>query len=110
MSAYGPGTLLDDFRFLEDVSRRVSDWGKGISDPKLGGSRGPSRGRGRGRGGREVVQLGRHAPLPPAVVKLRRCAAERGLEIIFLSEGMARRKANKSFWQQRCFTLAPDVG
>ena len=71
MNQYGYMALVDDYTFLEDVGRKVGEWGKEIVQGGYtasstrggnGGARGRGRGRGRGgRGGRGGVVLG-HVP------------------------------------------------
>ena len=98
--------MMDDYVFLEDMSRKVGDWGKeivrggysfGNGDNRgswRGGGRG-TRGRGRGGGGggggsgrtkRDVLKLHLEA---------------RDIDMDLLPIGMERRKVNQSSWDYK---------
>ncbi|KAJ6627552.1 hypothetical protein B0H10DRAFT_2210459 [Mycena sp. CBHHK59/15] len=93
MNCYGWGTMMDDYAFLEDVGRRVGDWGSEIARGRFqaagGRGRGSTRGGGRGRGGgagggktkRDVLRMQLEA---------------RDIEMDLLSAGMERHKLNQS--------------
>jgi hypothetical protein len=106
MNKYGWGTMMDDYVFLEDVGRRVGDWGKVIvkggftmkgpatrgGDIRGRGVRGRGRGRGRGGGNgggntkRDILKIQLEA---------------RDIEMDLLPMGMERRKINQSSWDFR---------
>jgi hypothetical protein len=103
MNEYGWGKMMDDYVFLEDMSRKVGDWGKeivrggysfGNEDNKRrerGGGRG-MKGRGRGGGGgsgrtkRDVLKLQLEA---------------RDINMDLLPIGMERRRVNQSSWDYK---------
>ncbi|KAI0320702.1 hypothetical protein OF83DRAFT_1052697 [Amylostereum chailletii] len=100
MNAYGLGTLMDDYVYLEDMGRKVADWGKEITrggytarvgNPRGGGMRGRGgRGRGRGqtRGGAQKTKR----DLLKIQLELR------DIDVDMLSAGMERHSMNKSTW------------
>jgi len=107
MNKYSWGTMVDDYVFLEDVGRRVSDWGREIvqggfrnsdnagssarkADNRGGGPRGRGRGRGRGEGGnskRDILKMQLEA---------------KDIEVDLLPLGMDRRRLNQSTWDFKC--------
>jgi len=104
MNSYTWGTMVDDYAFLEEVGRRVGDWGREIvqggysnnvgSEVSMrGGIRG--RGRGRGRGDR-----GRGGNSKRDVLKLQ--LERKDIEVDLLPLGMERRKLNQSVWDLKC--------
>ncbi|KAJ7904234.1 hypothetical protein B0H14DRAFT_3079158 [Mycena olivaceomarginata] len=106
MNRYGWGTMMDDYAYLEDVGRRVGDWGSEIARGKFQagagagaagdrGGRGRGRGRGRARGGggggggrtkRDVLRMQLEA---------------RDIEMSILPPGMERHKTNQSTWDAK---------
>jgi len=104
MNKYSWGTMVDDYVFLEDVGRRVSDWGReivqggfqnsskagGLTDNRGVGSRGRGRGGGGGRGGhskRDILKMQLEA---------------KDIEVDLLPLGMDRRRSNQSTWDFKC--------
>ena len=94
MNQYGWGTMMNDYVFLEEVGRRVGDWGKQIMRGGYGstntrqGSRGrPGRGRYGGGTKRDTLRLQLEA---------------RDIDMELLPTGMERRKINQSFWEPKC--------
>jgi len=98
---YTYGTMTDDYVFLEDVSRRVCEWGQDIARGGYGG--GTLRGR-RGRGGmgrgktREILSRKKRD-----VLKLQ--LELRDMEVDLLPAGMQRRLLNHSTWDPKCVDL-----
>lgn len=102
---------MSDYVFLEDLGRKVGDWGKEIAKGKFvksqpnggrgrgnrsgnGGERGGNRGRGGGnRGGRTRRD----------VLKIQ--LESRDIDIDLLPLGMERQKFNQSFWDFKCVIL-----
>lgn len=94
--------MMDDYVFLEDMSRKVGDWGKEIvrggysfGNGDNRGNRGRGRGRGmkgRGRGG----SSGGSGRTKRDVLKLQLEA--RDIDMDLLPIGMERRKVNQSSW------------
>jgi len=111
MNKYELGTMMSDYVFLEDVGRRVGDWGKEIVRGGYGltGLRG-HRGRGRGgdgrtRGGRGRVQ-GRGGTKRDL---LKMHLEARDIDMDLLPVGMERRKINQSSWDYKYIVLCPFV-
>lgn len=89
--------MMNDYVFLEDVSRRVGEWGMDIS---RGGFsiRGSERGRGRGRGrGRRGDLSGGTNPRTKQD-KLQQQLELRDIEMELLPLGMEKKKLNRSIW------------
>ena len=89
--------MMDDYVFLEDMSRKVGDWGREIvrggysfGNGDNRGRRGRGRGVGRGRGGGGSGRTKRD------VLKLQLEA--RDIDMDLLPIGMERRKVNQSSW------------
>ncbi|KAF8803813.1 hypothetical protein BYT27DRAFT_7144428 [Phlegmacium glaucopus] len=98
MNEYGWGKMMDDYVFLEDVSRKVGDWGREIvrGGYSFGNGNGrDNRGRGRGRGGRGRGGGG-SGRTKRDVLKLQLEA--RDIDMDLLPIGMERRKVNQSAW------------
>ncbi|KAH9853590.1 hypothetical protein C2E23DRAFT_699373, partial [Lenzites betulinus] len=101
MNQYGYMALMNDYTFLEEMGRKVGDWGReivqggymaGAGDRGArGGGRG-GRGRGRGRG---AAHAGRPASKRD-VLKLQ--LDFRDIELELLPNGMERRTLNQSTW------------
>ena len=85
---------MDDYVFLEDVSRKVGDWGKEIVRGGYSFGRGRGRGRGKGRGG--GGGSGGSGRTKRDVLKLQLEA--RDIDMDLLPIGMERRKVNQSSW------------
>ncbi|KAI0081675.1 hypothetical protein K474DRAFT_1671594 [Panus rudis PR-1116 ss-1] len=101
MNKYGYMTLMDDYVFLEDIGRKVNDWGREIvqggytntGDGNRGGRGRELRGRGMrgGRGGhRNLIRNKRDT--------LKMQLDFRDIEIELLPVGMERRTLNQSTW------------
>ncbi|KAI0677146.1 hypothetical protein C8Q78DRAFT_1065765 [Trametes maxima] len=100
MNQYGYMTLMNDYTFLEEMGRKVGDWGReivqgGYTAAPVGGGRGAvgmrGRGRGRGRGG----AYGKPASKRD-VLKMQ--LDFRDIELELLPNGMERRTLNQSTW------------
>lgn len=97
MNRYTHGTMMDDYAFLENISRGVSEWGQDIA-----------------RGGYEIVQsrrgrggMGRANKTRDGVFKKKRDMLRlqlelRDVEIDLLPAGMERRTRNRSTWDPKC--------
>lgn len=114
MNKYSWGTMVDDYVFLEDVGRRVSEWGRdivrggyrsvnhggrggGAMNGSAGGSaRGRGRARVRGRG-----ECGGHSKRDVLKAQLE----IRNIEVDLLPLGMERRKLNQSTWDSKYVLL-----
>ena len=106
MNRYGLGNLANDYGYLEEVGRKVTEWGrdigqKGYMDASVGsGSRG--RARGRGRGARGHGGISRQAGRNHRREILRSRLEEEDIEMLLLPEGMERRRLNQSTWDLKC--------
>ncbi|PPR03855.1 hypothetical protein CVT26_000853 [Gymnopilus dilepis] len=100
MNEYTWGKLMDDYTFLEEMGRKVGDWGKEIvrggymarSDNVNTRGRGQSRGRGRARGS---------GPVRTKRDILKMQLEMRDIDMELLPAGMERRKANQSSWDNK---------
>ncbi|KAG6868470.1 hypothetical protein C0993_002445 [Termitomyces sp. T159_Od127] len=99
MNKYTWGTMMNDYVFLEDIGRRVGDWGKEIVKGGYGmrgcsgavrGRSGEARGRGRGR-------VGGHTKRDLLKMQLE----ARDVDMDILPVGMERRKLNQSYWEPK---------
>lgn len=100
MNKYTWGTMMNDYVFLEDVGRRVGDWGKEIvkGGYVLHGYSGTGRGRsGEGRG-RGKGRAGGHTKRDLLKMQLE----ARDIDMDILPVGMERRKLNQSYWESKC--------
>lgn len=100
MNQYGWGTMMDDYVFLEDVGRRVGEWGMEIG---RGGyvTRGAERGRGRGAGGRGRGKGRGYGGGSSSKSKqdiLKQQLELRDIDVELLPDGMERKMLNKSMW------------
>lgn len=97
---------MDDYVFLEDVGRKVTDWGREIVQGgynavglkgKVDDNRGiSSRGRGRGKG------HGNHSKRDILKMQLQ----VKDIEVELLPLGMDRRKLNQSTWDIKCVSMS----
>jgi len=105
MNRYTDGTMMDDYVLLEDVSRRVSEWGQDIA--RGGYATGSMRGRlGRGRGGGTGRGRGNKTTTRDGASgkkrdMLRSQLELRDVEVDLLPAGMRRRKLNHSAWDPK---------
>lgn len=102
MNQYGYGALVDDYVFLEEVGRKVENWGQEIMKEGLlasvqksgtGHARSMRGGRGRGRGAGRMFGRGQD--------KRSFLATQLGLRDIdmdVLPSGMKRARQNSSWW------------
>lgn len=105
MNQYGWGTMMNDFVFLEDLGRKVSDWGKEIVKGGLDHGANPG-GRGRGRGmlaqGRGRGGMARGGPSRTKRDILKIQLDIRDIDMELLPNGMEKRKLNQSIWDFKC--------
>lgn len=101
MNQYGYSTMVNDYILLEEVGRKVGEWGRDILKGGLlasaNGANAMSAGRG-GRGGRATRSSGRTQD------KRRYLAMQLGFRDIYmdvLPQGMERAKRNRSFWDSK---------
>lgn len=102
MNQYGLSTLTNDYIYLEEVGRKVTEWGRDIGQNGYmdASARSDSRGRarGRGRGGRGRGGFSRQAGRNHRREILRSRLEEEDIEMLLLPEGMERRRLNQSTW------------
>ncbi|KAI9001111.1 hypothetical protein BD414DRAFT_404251 [Trametes punicea] len=102
MNKYGYMTLMSDYTFLEDVGRKIGEWGReivqggyaagaGAAATVRGGRDARGRGRGRGRGGAHGKPVSKRD-----VLKMQ--LDFRDIEVELLPNGMERRTLNQSTW------------
>ncbi|KAI0650337.1 hypothetical protein C8Q79DRAFT_902962 [Trametes meyenii] len=100
MNQYGYMALMNDYTFLEEMGRKVGDWGReivrgGYTAGFVGGTKGAvgmrGRGRGRGRGGVHGKPASKRD-----VLKMQ--LDFRDIELELLPNGMERRTLNQSTW------------
>ncbi|KAH7916727.1 hypothetical protein BJ138DRAFT_1139029 [Hygrophoropsis aurantiaca] len=104
MNQYGWGTMMDDYVFLEDVGRKIGEWGKTIAEGGFGRGTSVDRGRGgRGRGRGAGRGRGRNVNGPRRtkrdILKMELDAMD--IDMDLLPAGMERRKANQSTWDAK---------
>ncbi|TFY72112.1 hypothetical protein EVG20_g913 [Dentipellis fragilis] len=104
MNQYGLGTLMDDYVFLEEMGRKVTDWGKeivkggfGAGSERGAGAMG-GRGRGRGRGSGRGRERGRGTGQKTKRDVLKMQLEARDVDVDMLPAGMQRRTHNQSTW------------
>jgi HIT zinc finger len=96
VNRYTYGTMMDDYVFLEDVGRRVGEWGQDI----VRGGYGTLQGRrGRGGGGQGKTR-DRTSRKKRDVLKLQ--LELRDIEVDLLPAGMQKRMLNQSSWDPKC--------
>ena len=95
MNRYTHGTMMDDYVFLEDMSRRVGEWGQDIARSGYGtlqtrrGRGGMGRGKTRGGTSRTKRDI------------LKSQLELRDIEVDLLPSGMERRTLNQSTWDSK---------
>jgi hypothetical protein len=115
MNDYTWGKMMDDYVFLEDMGRKVGDWGAEIvrggymagnaNARGRGGSRGQGRTRGRGRGG------GGASGQPKTKRDILKMELEaRDIEMDLLPVGMEKRKLNQSVWDFKYVSISCTPG
>lgn len=96
---------MDDYVFLEDVGRKVGEWGSEIGKGGFTVNRGADRGRGRGRGNaRGGKGRGGGSGGTPRTKQdvLKQQLDMRDVDMELLPIGMERKKLNKSIWDFKC--------
>ncbi|KAJ3542359.1 hypothetical protein NM688_g5978 [Phlebia brevispora] len=115
MNQYGYMALMDDYVYLEEIGRKVGDWGKEIvsggydASSSHSGHRGQMRSRGRGRGrGRGMARGGlAHANGPRSKRDVLKMELDHmDIEMDLLPVGMERRILNQSTWDHKCVKLS----
>lgn len=110
MNQYGYMALMDDYTFLEEVGRKVSEAGREIVQggfqqnvvAQRGGGRGRGRGRGRGGGNGKSVQQRNGGGNTSKRDTLRMELDFRDIEMDMLPVGMEKRTLNQSTWDPTC--------
>lgn len=103
MNDYTWGKMMDDYVFLEDMGRKVGDWGAEIvrggymAGNANGRGRGNLRGQGRTRGRGRVGSGGSGQPKTKRDI-LKMQLEARDIEMDLLPVGMERRQLNQSTW------------
>jgi hypothetical protein len=109
---YSLGTLMDDYAYLEDISRRSAEWGKEVL-PELKRER--ERDRERERESKRFRSMdpasaepvGSKSKLPLTLdlgrkeAELGRFARRAGIKLMRMPRGMDRRKLNRTKWDNK---------
>ncbi|KLO05951.1 hypothetical protein SCHPADRAFT_861836 [Schizopora paradoxa] len=102
MNAYGYGTLMNDYVFLEEVGRKTEEWGRKIAKDGIARGSGNARaGRARGRGGHGRGAIGQKMDRR-AYLAMQLSFRDVDMEVLPL--GMERTKRNQSHWDSKSKT------
>jgi hypothetical protein len=93
MNKYGWGTMMNDYVFLEDVGRKVEEWGREIVRGGLRATESQGNGMMRGKGRMRVARTKRD------ILKMQ--LETQDIEMELLPAGMNRRKLNQSYWDHK---------
>jgi hypothetical protein len=119
MNRYGYAAMMNDYVFLEDVGRKVGEWGReiggqgldvGVNVNVVQSGRGGRGGRGGvgGRGGRGGRGRGRGDGTGKSKRDILKMELEaRDITVDLLPTGMERRKANQSSWDFKYVYFLP---
>ena len=91
MNEYGWGTMMNDYVFLEDIGRKVEEWGQEIGRGRF--TMPPGHGRGR-------EQRNHHKGNKRDTLKTQLELMD--IEMDLLPTGMERSKLNQSTWNAKC--------
>ena len=87
MKEYGYGALMNDYVYLEDIGRKVTEWGRDIGKGKYQVTERDRVGGGRRRKSKkEALQIQLEI---------------REIPLVFLPPGMERKKLNLSYWDSK---------
>lgn len=100
---YGYGQMMDDYAFLEETRRKVEGWGTSSAVGGAAGASGPASTagpQGKGKKAQHPQQQGGGAGAQARNDVLAREVQARlgGARVVFLPEGMQRRRLNQSGW------------
>lgn len=96
MNEYKWGTMMNDYVLLEEMGRKVGDWGNDIA-------RGGFETRGAARGGRGGHAPRNHNKAPKTKRDILKMELEaQDITMDLLPMGMERRKLNQSIWDFKC--------
>lgn len=96
---------MDDYTFLEEMGRKIGDWGREIVRGGYMAGTANSRGRGDVRGrGRAVRGRGGHGPVRTKRDILKMQLEMKDINLELLPVGMEKRKANQSSWDNKYVT------
>jgi len=87
MKEYGYGALMSDYVYLEDVGRRVKEWGRDIGKGKYQVD------------GRDRVGGGRRRKSKKEALQIQ--LEIREIPLVLLPPGMERKKLNQSYWDSK---------
>jgi hypothetical protein len=104
MNRYTCGTMMDDYVFLEDMSRKVGEWGQDLVRGGYGTLQGRGR-RGRAKTAGTTGPPGRtwsHSGMSRKKRDILKSQLElRDIEMDLLPSGMKRRSLNQSTWDSK---------
>jgi len=86
MKEYGYGALMSDYVYLEDVGRKVKEWGRDIGKGKYQVTEHDRAGGGRRKSKKETLQIQLEI---------------REIPLVLLPPGMERKKLNQSYWDSK---------
>ena len=96
MNKYGWGTMANDYVYLEEVSRKASEWGLDIVRAGFLAA-GHGYGKGQGRGTRNAPHGGSRSKRDVLKTQL----DVLNIEMEILPPGMDKRRLNQSTWDMR---------
>jgi len=104
MNAYGYGTLMNDYVFLEEVGRKSEEWGKKMAKDGIARGSMSTRGAGRSRGRGQRGQRGGAGQKMDRRAYLAMQLSFRDVDMDVLPIGMERTKRNQSHWDSKAKT------
>ena len=107
MNTYGYSAFVDDYVFLEEIGRKVVDWGRGIQEMKLlGDALGSTKSSKAREKGSDKMRMRRGVATRPSKREvLRDILLQRAdIDMQLCPEGMERRKVNQSTWDKKYVT------
>jgi hypothetical protein len=109
MNRYSCGTMMDDYVFLEDMSRKAGEWGQDIVRGGYGYGLQGRRGRGKSGPG-PPGKTWSHSGISRKKRDILKSQLElRDIEVDLLPSGMERRKLNQSTWDSKYVGLAAAI-
>ena len=102
MNSYGYSTFMRDYVFLEDVGRKVGEWGREIDKKKLDAASVSFSTTAPGKGQHLRGKKGPHGhSRTKRDILKEKLEEEWDIDLRFLPEGMERRKSNQSTWDAK---------
>jgi len=109
MNRYTCGTMMDDYVFLENMSRKVGEWGQDLVRDGYGYGYGTLQGR-RGRAGTGPGPGKTRSGVSRKKRDILKSQLElRDIEVDLFPSGMKRRTLNQSTWDSKYVGLATAI-